>query len=273
VHECRRAERSFAKQTDTLTDTQLNDVEPWAVRMYDFFCVYHDQLVDAFQRLDVDQSGTLATDDFVEALHNLYTNLPASVDLKRTLAAHVREGAVNYREFLSGCKFINKKYLMASYEDKKKKKKTGGEKGGGRQRGNTKLIMPICMQHEATRVADGGPPSVYIEKKVHVTDLMRFSRDSRPRHPIEDDSGWYLAAAERSRVHFHDLVRDGDVNSLCTAFGIVQEQAGSVRRLSPTVTGDNRHHPELVDRFYKTPLMVACSSGDLQLVKLLVRGG
>ena len=143
--------------------------------------------------------------------------------MKRILASHVCEGSVNYREFLSGGKFINKKYLVAAYEDGKKKtkktKKKNGGKAGRRQRGNTKVIMPICVRDEGPRMADGGPPAVYVDKQVLVTDLTRFDRDRRPRHPIEDDSGWYLAAPRRSRVHFRDLVRARDVNSLCTALG------------------------------------------------------
>ena len=252
------------------------NVEPWAVRMYDFFCVYHDRFIDAFQRLDVDQSGTLKTEDFLAALRNLYIKLPDGADLKRTLAPHVREGTVNYREFLSGGKFINKKYLVAAYEDGKKKKKTtkkNGGKAGRRQRASTKVIMPICTRDEGPRVPDGGPPAVYMDKKVLVTDLMRFDRDRRPKHPIEDDSGWYLAPPRRLRVHFRDLVRARDVSSLCMALGISQELAGSVRPMPPIVIDDNRRRLELVDRFYKTPLMVACSSRDLHLVKLLISAG
>jgi len=242
--------------------------------MYDYFCVYNDRFVDAFQRLDVDQSGVMATDDFVGVLQNLYSKLPDAGDFKRILSPHVQQGCVNYREFLSGRKFINKKYLIAAFDDKKGKK-NGGKVGGAGVRGSTKVIMPICTQDEGPRVADGGPPAVYLEKNVHVTDLARFSRDRRPRHPIQDDSGWYLSAAGRSRVHFRGLVRAGDVNSLSAAFGITREHQSqsAVRRLSPTIVSRDRAHPDLVDRFYKTPLMAACSSGDLRLVKLLVSGG
>jgi len=232
--------------------------------MYDFFCIYYDQLVDAFQHLDVHQSGTLLREDLVEALRSLYTKLPDNADLNRTVLTHFRDRTVDYREFLSGSKFINKQYLMDAYQSKMKKTKDGG-KGDRPQRGKTKVVMPICMQDEGPRVADGGPPAVYIKKAVHVTDLARFSRDRQPRRPIEDDSIWYLKAPERSRVHFRNLLRVRDVNSLRAAFRIDPEPE------QPSKSPTNR--ADLVDRFYKTPLMVACSRGDLALVKLLVRGG
>jgi len=268
--ESKRAERFF--------DKLGKNVKPLAVQMYDFLCVYYDQFIDTFQRLDVDHSGMLAREDFVEALQqNIHTRLPDSADLKRIVSIHVQEGNVNYREFFSGHKFISKQYLMAAYENKKKKKKKKkkGGKGGGRQRGKTKVLMPVCMQDEGPRVANGGLPAVYVEKKVHVTDLARFNRDSQPRHPIEDDSRWYMTAPERSRVHFRSLIEARDVNSMCTAFSIVPEQMEVMSAIpsSPIVTNDYSKHPELVDRFYKTPLMVACGRGDLDLVKLLVSGG
>jgi len=253
AREARRAERFFGKSD--------KNFEPWTVRMYDFFCVYYDQLVDAFRRLDVDQSGTLLRENFIEALRSLYTKLPDNADLSRAVLTHFRDRAVDYREFLSGCKFVSKLYLMAAYESKTKKK--DGGKGGRPQRGKTKVMMPICVQDEGPRLADGGPPAVYIKKEVHVTDLARFSRDSQPRHSIEDDSAWYMKAPERSRVHFRNRLRVRDVNSLRAAFRIDPEQPSQ----SPTNRAD------LVDRFYETPLMVACSRGDLALVKLLVYGG
>ena len=257
VREARRAERFLGKLD--------KNFEPWTVRMYDFFCVYYDQLVEAFQRLDVDQSGTLMREDFVEALQSLYTKLPDNANLSRIVVVHFRDGNVDYREFLSGGKFIDKQYLMAAYESKMKKKKDEG-KGGGHQRDKTKVVMPICVRDEGLKVADGGPPDVYVKKEVHVTDLARFNRDSQPRHPIEDDSAWYMKMPQSSRVHFRNLVRVRDVNGLRTAFRIDPEQLSELSE-SPT----NRH--ELVDRFYKTPLMVACSRGDLSLVKLLVGAG
>lgn len=265
VRESRRAERYFGKWTKS--------VEPCALRLYDFLSVYCDQFIETFQHLDADQSGMLARDDFIEVLRNFHIKLPDDADIKRTVSAHVREGTIDYREFLSGHKFIHKQFLMAAYESKKKKKKkkTSGT-GGRRQRGKTKVVMPICMQDEGPRVSDGGPPAVYVKKNVHVTDLARFNRDSQPRHPIEDDSRWYMTAPQPPRVHFHNLVRARDVNSLRAAFTFAPEQPNRTSN-SAVTTNDNSSHPDLVDRFYKTPLMVACSRGDLDVVKLLVSAG
>lgn len=70
-----------------------------------------------------------STDDFLDVLQTMSAPLPED-DTKKLLQAHEKskEGEIDYSEFLSGKKYINKLYLMSSFEGKKKKKKGG--KGG-----------------------------------------------------------------------------------------------------------------------------------------------
>lgn len=71
----------------------------------------------------------LFLDDFLEVLQTMSAPLPED-DTKKLLLAHEKnkEGQVDPNEFLGGKKYINKLYLMSSFEGKKKKKKGG--KGG-----------------------------------------------------------------------------------------------------------------------------------------------
>lgn len=70
------------------------------------------------------------SDDFLEVLQSLSAPLPED-DTKKLLMAHEkvgRDNLIDFNEFLGGKKYVNKLYLMASFEGKKKKKKGG--KGG-----------------------------------------------------------------------------------------------------------------------------------------------
>ena len=70
------------------------------------------------------------SDDFLEVLNGMQAPLPED-DTKKLLMAHekaAKDSQIDYNEFLSGKKYVNKLYLMSSFEGKKKKKKGG--KGG-----------------------------------------------------------------------------------------------------------------------------------------------
>ncbi|KAK3094212.1 hypothetical protein FSP39_025481 [Pinctada imbricata] len=114
--------------------------------------------------------------------------------------------------------------------------------------------MPICTQDEGPRTFGGAPPEMFIERHIHFTDTNRFDRDRPPVHPLQDDSAWYLEHPDKMYINITDATKIGDFDSLKNAF----QRGTSV---------DTR------DRYYKTPLMVACSIGKLDMVRFLVEQG
>lgn len=68
--------------------------------------------------------------------------MPEENDIKKITMAHEagRGAGINYEEFLTGKKYVNKQYLMSAFEGKKKKKK-GGKKGG--KKGKTKVNFKV----------------------------------------------------------------------------------------------------------------------------------
>ena len=80
----------------------------------------------------------------MEVLQSMSAPLPED-DTKKLLMAHEKAGRdsmIDFMEFLSGKKYVNKLYLMASFEGKKKKKKGG--KGG---RGSIiDTVQSVCIK-------------------------------------------------------------------------------------------------------------------------------
>lgn len=245
IKECRKAEKSFGKIG--------KNNEPWAVALYDYCYERQTALADLFKKFDADESGMVPREDFVEGLQNMGAPIPEETDLKKILMAHEksRDGGVDYNDFLSGKKYINKLYLMSAFDGKKKKKKKGG---GKKKKGKTKIPLPICTQPDGERAESGGPPQVYIPRHIHFTDTGRFDRDKPPKHPLEDDSAWYLHHPERTWMNINDASRHKDTDTLKDAFG-------------------NGTDVNTRDKYFKTPLMVAAMSGKIDVVKFLVENG
>lgn len=244
VKELLKGEKSFGK-------TGKNN-EPWAVRLYDWTCCRSSHVVDMLRRYDPDNTGTIKKDDFIDSLQSLNAPLPDD-NIKRILLAHDKgkDGNIDYEEFLSGKKYINKLYLMSSFETKKKGKK-GGKKGG--KKSKTKVPMPICTKEPGERTEGGEPPEDLIVLQQPFTDNQRFDRDRPPAHPIQDDSAWYMDQPDRVYCNVHQAVRDGDFDSLRIA----------IEKGSPV---------DVRDKYFKTPLMTAAAGGNTDMVKFLVERG
>ena len=93
---------------------------------------------------------------------------------------------VKMKDLWKGGKLISKLYETPGSKKKKKKKAKKGKKGkkGKASKGN----VPICVEpRNALRRADGGPPHELIERLRINTDLERFGRENRPKHPFQDD--------------------------------------------------------------------------------------
>lgn len=223
----------------------------WALTLHDWSCEHEAALRDVFGS----KHEMVSRETFISALEAL--KAPVEPDqLHAVLLAHDRrrEGFINVDDFLKGVKYIHKPFLLSSYGPKKKKGKHGGK--GGKKRGKFTLPVPICTvpPELVRRREDGGPPHFMIETYRHRTDLSRFNRDRPPDHPIEDDSAWYIDEPEKVYVDINHCAKTGDLESLDLAF-------------SQGVPVDVK------DRFYKTPLMVACSSGNYEVAQYLLSRG
>ncbi|XP_033103431.1 ankyrin repeat and EF-hand domain-containing protein 1-like [Anneissia japonica] len=249
MKECRKAEKLSKK----IGGGGKPPTEPWAVSLYDWCVERQNILRERFE--DVDKEGTerISREEFLEVL----TNLDAPVDeenFKTVYLAHDKnkEGVINFSEFLTGKKYVHKTYLMSSFEKKEKKGKKG--KKGKKKKGKTKVPMPICIGPMGKRTEFGEPPEHLISRHVPFTDTGRFTRDIPPDHPIQDDSAWYLHTPDRTYININEAAKVSDFESLKIAYN--KGRAIDTR-----------------DKYYKTPLMVACAQGNHAMAQFLVDRG
>jgi hypothetical protein len=94
-----------------------------------------------------------------------------------------------------------------------------------------------------------------IEKEMFFTDAQRFPRESSLPHKFVDDSMWYLVPPNREYIQLYEAVRHGDMESIRVAL-----ESGVI-------------DVNMRDQYNKTPLMVACSHGRLDIVSFLINHG
>ena len=245
LKECKKVEKSFGKVGKN------ND--PWRLELYDFAFERQQILRETFQKFDADGNNCVPKEEFLESLQNMGAPLPEEPDIKKLMAEHDknRDGNVNYEDFLGGKKYINKLYLMSAFEGKKKKKKKGGK---GKKSKKTKILENIYTNSPGERMSDGGPGAMFFERHIHYTDSERFDRESPPEHPLQDDSAWYLDRPNKSYINVTDAIKHGDFETLKDAF-------------------NNGRSVEVKDKYYKTPLMIASATGNVEMVKFLLERG
>uniref|UniRef100_F6ZTU7 Uncharacterized protein n=1 Tax=Ciona intestinalis TaxID=7719 RepID=F6ZTU7_CIOIN len=247
--ELRKAERVFTKYSKP---GMKNPNDPAAVALYDWSQERVDVIREVLMNQDVGEVK-IKQNEYIK----IKQNVVKSYKLLFLVQVHDkdRKGLIEVEEFLSGKKYISKTYLMSAFEGKKKKGKKG-KKGGkkGKKGRKFKMPMPICTDKEGPRRPDGGPPFKFVEKQVLWTDTNRFDRDKPPKHPLQDDSAWYLQQPEKLYMNITDAVKLGDMESLKRAF----ETGTDI---------DTR------DKYFKTPLMAACAEGNLELTKYLLSRG
>nr|XP_019947092.1 PREDICTED: ankyrin repeat and EF-hand domain-containing protein 1 isoform X2 [Paralichthys olivaceus] len=248
--ELRKAEKQQGKGNKSSEDSLMSDL--WALNLHDWSHENETELCQAFGS----NSDTVPTKRFVSVLEEL--KAPAEPEqLQKVISAHDKEkvGSINISDFIKGVKYIKKPYLHSSYLPKKKK---GGKKGKGGKKKKGKLVipMPICTltTELMPRQEDGGPPPFMIETYHNLSDICRFDRDHPPEHPIVNDSGWYMEKPEKTYVNINSSVKSVDLESLDLAF-------------SQGVPVD------VQDQYYKTPLSVACITGNYEVAQYLLSQG
>lgn len=245
--ELRKAERQQGK--NSIGGSLTSDL--WLLTLHDWSHEFKTELRQAFGN----KSDTVTTEMFVSVLEEL--NAPVELDqLHTVISAHDkgREGCVNISDFIKGVKYVKKPFLLSSYMPKKKKGQKGGK--GGKKKGKFVLPLPICTLPPDLMPLrpDGRPPHFMIETYYNWSDSRRFDCDHPPEHPIMNDSGWYIDKPEKVYVNINYCVKNGDLESLDLA-------------LSQGIPVD------VQDPFYKTPLMVACSSGNYEVAQYLLSRG
>lgn len=252
VEELKKAERLNGKLLKSNTN------ESWALTLYDWSHENEAELRKAFEfhSNGITNLEMVSFENFVSVLQDFQAPIDDE-HVQKILLAHDkhRQGLINISEFFKGLRYLPRTLVMTSYELKKTKKKAG-KSGKSKNKSKLNLPMPIYVipPENVYCQDDGGPPHFMIEKYQFVTDTNRFDQDHPPRHPIEDDSAWYMDEPGKTYLNINYCVKIGDVESLKMAF-------------SQKVPVDVK------DRFYKTPLMTACASGNYEVTKFLLNLG
>ncbi|XP_015338354.1 ankyrin repeat and EF-hand domain-containing protein 1 isoform X1 [Marmota marmota marmota] len=247
--EIRRAER-IAKKLEKPGVKNPNPM--WALRLHDWSIEHEALLREGFSFLDRG-NGTVSKEDFVLILEDKQEYATSEqLAIIAQLHEKTRVGGVNINDFFKGTRYLSKSFVLGSYGPKKKKRGMG-KKG---RKGKFVLPLPICVIPESVFPfrPDGGPPYYMIETYQNVTDCSRFNQDHPPEHPIQDDSSWYIDDPGKVFSNINFVTKAGDLASLKKAF-----EAGK-----PVDVKDN---------YYKTPLMTACASGNIDVVKFLLEKG
>ncbi|XP_003476616.1 ankyrin repeat and EF-hand domain-containing protein 1 isoform X2 [Cavia porcellus] len=247
--EIRRAERTANK----LAKPGVKNPNPlWALRLHDWSIVHETFLRELFSFVDRGD-GTVSKEDFVMTLEERQ-EYATSEQLFAIAQLHekTRGEGVNINEFFKGTRYLSKSFVLGSYGAKKKRKGMG-KKG---RKGKVVIPLPVCVIPEDVfpRRLDGGLPYYMIETYQNVTDCTRFNQDHPPEHPLQDDSAWYIDEPGKMFSNINFITKAGDLASLKKAF----ESGVPV---------------DMKDRYYKTPLMMACASGNLDVVKFLLEKG
>uniref|UniRef100_A0A8D0T9G4 Ankyrin repeat and EF-hand domain containing 1 n=1 Tax=Sus scrofa TaxID=9823 RepID=A0A8D0T9G4_PIG len=222
------------------------------LRLHDWSVEHETFLREAFSFVDRGD-GTVTKEDFVLALEERQDFVDSEqLAVIAQLHEKVRGGGVNINDFFKGTKYLSKSYVLGSFGLKRKKK--GMAKRA--KKGKLVLPLPICIipDHVFPRRSDGGLPYYMIETYQNVTDCNRFNRDHPPEHPIQDDSAWYIDDPGKAFSNINFITKAGDLASLKKAF-------------------ESGIPVDMKDNYYKTPLMTACASGNIDVVKFLLEKG
>ncbi|NXI37972.1 ANKE1 protein, partial [Galbula dea] len=246
--ELRKIENTFKKQSKPDAE---EDNPRWALRLYDWSLEHEAALRRAFEAVS-QGDGMVAKDDFIAVIQKSC----AFVNSEQTeTIAEMHEGSdpegINIETFFKGSKYLQKNCLITSFGPKGKKKK------GKKQRGKkgVAIPMPICViPKSACPLRDDGFPVYMVEAVQDIAASYCLNRGHPSAHPVHDDRAWYIEEPRKRYMNINYLVKAGDVLSLQKAF-------------------DEGVPVDIQDKYYKTPLMTACASGNTDIVQYLLEKG
>ncbi|NXJ75116.1 ANKE1 protein, partial [Trogon melanurus] len=246
----RKMEKTFKRQSKP---GAKEDVPQWALRLYDWSLEHQAALRKAFTAT-TQGDGTVAEDDFISIIQNHCAFV--DVEQVQTIAEKHRESpeseGINIEDFFKGSKYLKKIFLLTSFGSKKKKGKTGKKRRGKR---GVAVPVPICVIPKSVcPQREDGFPVYMIEAVQNIAESYHCNQDHPSAHPVHDDRAWYIDEPGKVYMNINYLVRAGDILSLQKAF----EEGVPV---------------DIKDKYYKTPLMVACASGNVDVVQYLLEKG
>ncbi|NXO02033.1 ANKE1 protein, partial [Rhinopomastus cyanomelas] len=242
--ELRRIENAFKKLSKAKKENPY-----WPLRLYDWSLEHQTALCEAFEAVK-QEDGMVDRDDFISVIQNHCAFV--DVDQLQTIAEAHEESpdqGINIEEFFKGSKYLEKKCLITSFGPRVKKgKKTKARRG-------IAVPAPICVipKSECARREDGFPLYM-IEAIQNTDDSHHLKRDHPSAHPVHDDRVWYIDQPRKMYMNINYLVRAADFVSLQKAF-------------------DKGLPVDITDKYYKTPLMAACASGNIDVVQYLLEKG
>ncbi|NWV73890.1 ANKE1 protein, partial [Dasyornis broadbenti] len=237
----RKAEKAFKKQNETLA---------WYLKVYDWSLEHEDAIRKEFE-FDEEGDGLVSRDDFISVIQKHWGNVDEEkIETLAKKNEESRSDRINLDDFFKGSKYLQKAFLLSSFMPKAKKKKKPAKK-----KGKKGLPVPICVvpKNEVPLWEDGFP-TYMVEAVPNIPEEQRFKRDHQSAHPVLDDRAWYVDEPRKTYMDINYLVRAGDFVSLQKAF-------------------DEGVPVDIKDKYYKTPLMVACASGNIVLVEFLLEKG
>ncbi|NXQ72793.1 ANKE1 protein, partial [Quiscalus mexicanus] len=236
----RKAEKALKKPDETLA---------WYLKVYDWSVQHEDAIRKEFE-IDEEDEGIVSKSDFMAVIQKRWGTVDQEQIEILAKKHEVSSDKISLDDFFKGSKYLQKTFLLSSFGPKAKKKKKPP-----RKKGKKGLPVPVCVIPKSERpLREDGLPACMVEAVPTLPEEQRFKRTLHAAHPVFDDRAWYMEEPSKTLMDINYLVREGDFVSLQRAF-------------------DQGVPVDMKDKYYKTPLMVACASGNIVLVEFLLEKG
>uniref|UniRef100_A0A8C3MC94 Uncharacterized protein n=1 Tax=Geospiza parvula TaxID=87175 RepID=A0A8C3MC94_GEOPR len=183
--------------------------------------------------IDEEDEGIVSKSEFMAVIQKRWDTVDQEQIEILAKKHEVSSDKISLDDFFKGSKYLQKTFLLSSFGPKAKKMKKPP-----RRKGKKGLPVPVCVIPKSERpLREDGLPACMVEAVPTIPEEQRFKREP-----------------SKTLMDINYLVREGDFVSLQRAF-------------------DQGVPVDMKDKYYKTPLMVACASGNIVLVEFLLEKG